>query len=103
MLEALHVVLLLAFASAERDQVVVVKCDAMRTELCQPVHRLDRIQWQPRGVAEGSRACHPTVQRPNANLSSGVGTASWVILSARRTMAAVAPGADGRRGPDFSS
>ena len=41
-----------AVVAAERDQVVVVEGDAVRAELGQPVHRLDRVERRPGGVAE---------------------------------------------------
>ena len=55
------------------EQVVVVEGDGGGPELREPVGRLDRVEQRARGGAEHVDPCQPTVQRPNENLSRGVG------------------------------
>ena len=63
----------LAVGRAHRHHVVVVEADAVRAELGQPVHRLDRVEGGASGVAEGVAGLPPTVHRPKEKRSSHVG------------------------------
>ena len=83
-------------ARPERDQVVVVERDPVRAELGEPVHRLDRVEGRPGGVAE--RVTRRPANRPQSevNRSALVGVVpSWppvVDLFRRETYTSISGG-----------
>ena len=58
---------------AERHEVVVVEADAVRAELGQPVHRLDRVERRARRVTERVAGLPPDRPQPEREPIFSVG------------------------------